>query len=30
MAEEGGPAVSGKDVSVAFCSVAEIYFTDLW
>ncbi|XP_063054695.1 uncharacterized protein si:dkey-12j5.1 [Engraulis encrasicolus] len=29
MASEGGPAVCGKDVAVAFCSVAEIYFTDL-
>lgn len=29
LCEDGGPGVSGKDVSVAFCSVAEIYFTDL-
>ncbi|KAG5270915.1 hypothetical protein AALO_G00173720 [Alosa alosa] len=28
--EEDEPAVSGKDLSVAFCSMAEIYFTDLW
>ncbi|XP_048117611.1 probable assembly chaperone of rpl4 [Alosa alosa] len=27
--EEDEPAVSGKDLSVAFCSMAEIYFTDL-
>ncbi|KAL2084159.1 hypothetical protein ACEWY4_019677 [Coilia grayii] len=29
MDPEGEPAVCGKDVAVAFCSVAEIYFTDL-
>ncbi|XP_031432963.1 probable assembly chaperone of rpl4 isoform X2 [Clupea harengus] len=29
LGEERSPVVSGKDVSVAFCSVAEIFFTDL-
>ncbi|XP_028821712.1 probable assembly chaperone of rpl4 [Denticeps clupeoides] len=28
-ASEGGASVSGRDVCLAFCSVAEIYFTDL-